>query len=220
MERERILTVRGSSDQLLQYIRNQFEGESMLSYIADEKERSDAERCLYQGLTDALIRYNEGILSALASQETVVQTTLDNVKWVSNDGVHSISFSGSMKSLIDQLARSLPAFFFGWLTSQEYVFISTFLQAMVSALMDNINVLDNEEAYVYAICLDFTRVNKNKYFSVEDLCSHNEIINQGLETLNQFKVKHVSEEQIEKSCLALCEHKLLRHSGTRYKIIW
>lgn len=219
MDSEKRFTVKGTSDQLLKYLRNQVETDIDLPF-ADATDKSKAENCLYQAFTDALIRYNEGIHSGLASQETIVQTSSDNVKWVSSDGIHSISFSGSLKGMIKGLIGAVPAFFFGWLSGEEFVFVSTFLQAMISSLLDNAHKLTDNEPYVYALCLDFTKHTHNKYFSVEELFTHNEMVSDNLIKLKQFSVRKLEKEKIEEACLSLCEHKLLRHSGTRYKIIW
>lgn len=219
MGKEKTFTVKGTSDQLLQYVRLQLENDIELPF-SDHLDKAKAENCLYQAFTDALIRYNEGIHSGLASQETIVQTSSDNVKWVSSDGVHSISFSGAFKGMMKGLISAVPAFFFGWLTGEEFVFVSTFLQAMISSVLDNSYELTENEPYVYALCLDFTKHTDNKYFSVEDLYTHNERASVDLVKLKQFDVKVIQRDEIETACLSLCENKLLRHSGTRYKIIW
>ena len=87
--------------------------------------------------------------------------------------------------------------------------------------MDNAHTLEKNEPYIYALCLDFTKNTDNKYFSVEDLLKHNKSMQEDQIKVNEhYEAKSLDEGQIQQTCESLCEYKLLRHSGTRYKIIW
>lgn len=214
---ERYYTVEGNFTDLCNIVKQQF---GITKELINEEENGDV---LLQGitntLTDALIRFSEGICTSLASQELFIEKA-QNVQYVSASGVHALSFSRTIKTTVIEYIKSLPICFFEMFlynNNNGLVFVSTFFQILISQLVLNHKKLEEEESSIYAFCAYEIYKKKTKWVEKDRI---RELLN----TDFKQKGKTVSEGELkqifDKKLAILCNYGILDVKGNLIKIIF
>lgn len=213
---ERYYTVEGNFTDLCNIVKQQF---GITKELINEEENGDA---LLQGitntLTDALIRFSEGICTSLASQELFIEKA-QNVQYVSASGVHALSFSHTIKTTVIGCIISLPICFFEMFLRNDngLFFVSTFFQILISQLVLNYKKLEEEESNIYALCTYEIYKKKTKWVEKDRI---RELLNTDFKqkgrTVSEGELKQI----FDKKLAILCDYGILDIKGNLIKIIF
>lgn len=164
-------------------------------------------------ITDALIRYQEGISCSLRSREEEGSPDAE-VQWISQDGQHAICLTKALKDfLVNLFADGVVKLICHDLQLSSLI-LSTFIQAMISLYMEYKRKLPDTERYVLALCYYLSAKKNIKIFTAATLVSFN----------LQFEGKEgysvLTEEIINECITSLKQYGFFEPCGDAYRIIY
>lgn len=197
-------------DELKKFVKSEFvlDNATLTGFI---KGRDDVLNTIIESITEALIRYNEGIETVMKSDEVLRNHSEDYVMWVHSDGIHAISFTNALKEGIQKAIIELPFTFF--LGGKNKVIV-TALQILISTVKNNSYSLKPDETYIYGLCCLTQKQETGEYFSTQDIQKINE---QGKDGVNY---KELNDEMLMNSLISLEKKGLIRKAGTLYKLLF
>lgn len=170
------INVHGNFEELHHYVKNELLNADETKKKLRELDKFELNGCgaeeITVAITDALIRYTEGIDNAIESQEENSIDENQNVRWVSQDRRLSISITEAMKYLINTLLFVIIDVIIVDREQIDREVVTTMVLSCVVQIMQyvhqNIHELSKKEMYVYTICLASSEWRYDKFFSETD----------------------------------------------------
>lgn len=164
-------------------------------------------------VTDALIRYQEGISCSLRSKEEEGSPDA-HVQWISRDGLHAICVTENLKKILNRLLSGAAVQIICYKKSTLELVLSTFIQAAISLYMEYKRELMEPQGYVLALCYQLAVDRHMKIFTIDTLFSYN------LEYKQKNNYMPLSKKEIEACITSLQRYGFFVPCGNGYRTIY
>ena len=206
MEDKEIM-VNGTYDALIKYVRGSILDKEMEKTIGEARFQKISE-----ALTDAMIRYTEGIETACRSEDIMINKETNPVTWVSKKTNKAIAITRALKEFVRNSIISIPNAIANYADGGSLSIVSTFLQILIYAYINNSRELKDEEKYLYSLGYNFIKRKGGSYFSIDDIIECDEKTDKRLTRKTKDEIKSVYS--------ALKSYGLIDSAGELYKIVF
>lgn len=206
MEGKEIM-VSGTYEALIEYVQRSILDEEIKKTIGEDRFQKISE-----ALTDAMIRYTEGIETACKSEDIMIKKETNSVTWVSKKTNKAIAITRVLKEFVRNSIISIPVVIVNYADENSLSIVSTFLQILIYAYINNSRKLKDEEKYLYSLGYNFIKGEGGNYFSIDDIIECDEKTDKRLAGKTKDEIKSVY--------FALESYGLIDSAGELYKIVF
>ena len=206
MEDKEIM-VNGTYDALIKYVRGSILDKEMEKTIGEARFQKISE-----ALTDAMIRYTEGIETACRSEDIMIKNETNPVTWVSKKTNKAIAVTRALKEFVRNSIISIPGVIANCADKDSLSIVSTFLQILICTYINNSRELKDDEKYLYSLGYNFIKGEGGNYFSIDDIIECDEKTDKRLAGKTKDEIKSVY--------FALESYGLIDSAGELYKIVF
>lgn len=206
MENREII-VNGTYNDLVEYVKKNLLDEKTKKKLSIEEFDSISE-----ALTDALIRYTEGIETALKSEEVSIGRETKPATWVDKKTNKSIAVTKSIREFVIGTIIALPTIIKDYVNGDKLSIVSTFLQIVISVYINNRRELNDKEMYLYSLGYYHIKEHNEHYFTIKDVITYDHNIDNLLDDMTEDSIKHIYSK--------LESYGLIKSAGGLYQIVF
>lgn len=201
------IMVSGTYEALIKYVQTSILDEEIKKTIGEARFPQISE-----ALTDAMIRYTEGIETACRSEDIMIKNETNPVTWVSKKTNKAIAVTRALKEFVRNSIISIPGVIANCADKDSLSIVSTFLQILICTYINNSRELKDDEKYLYSLGYNFIKGEGGNYFSIDDIIECDEKTDKRLAGKTKDEIKSVY--------FALESYGLIDSAGELYKIVF